>query len=124
MLKHRADFPSQILHPLSILCMRQIRLKPNTITLDSSAADRLQAVEASQQRRLSTSRRTDDAQHSLGRHVEADPFQDLAAAETLAQFRDADHASASSSSTRSVTRSRNRLSISRARWAIGKLIAR
>src|ERR1041384_3120177 len=123
MLKHSPDFPPQILYSLAILCMRQIRLESNTITLNRPAANRFQTVETSQQRRLPTARCTHDTQLSLRRYIEADPLEDLATAEPLAQIRDADHASASSS-TRSVARSRRRLSSSRARWAIGKLIAR
>src|ERR1044072_3722369 len=83
MLKDSPDLPSQILHSLAILSLRQIRLESNTVTLDSSTADRFQPVETSQQRRLATSRRADNPQNPLRGDIEIDPFQDLVTAETL-----------------------------------------
>src|ERR1043165_3025214 len=121
-LKHCADFESQIFDAAPVVRRRKSGLESYAVALDHAAVDRLETIETAQQRRLTTARSADHAEHGLRRHFEANPLQDLDTAETLAQVSDANHAVASSA--RSVPRSRRRRSSRRARWAIGKLIAR
>src|SRR6185503_12557543 len=121
-LKNSADFESQIFDAPLVVGMRQAGFETHVVTFDRTAIDRFEPVETAQQRRLPAARSADNTEHGLRRHFEADPFEDFAIAETFAQVSDANHAV--TSSTRSVARSRKRLSSSRARWAIGRLIAR
>ena len=82
-LKHCADLAPQQAHSLMVVRRRKICVKTHLIKVDRSPIDALQSVQATQERRLSTSGRSDNAEHRLGNHVKADVAQDLRAARAL-----------------------------------------
>src|SRR5687767_2778622 len=129
-LKNSADLEPQVAHSLAVVAVRNPCFEPHVAALNRSAVDSLQSIQTAQQCRLAASRRADDTEHRFRRDFEVDAFKNMCLAEVLAQTLDPNHAanhalaSASVSITRSVARFRKRCSSIRARWAIGRLIAR
>src|SRR6185369_9799657 len=91
MLKHGAGLPAQLVHAPLVFGVGKVCLEHDRVAFNPSTVDTFQAIETSQQGRLTTAGGADNAQHGAGRDFERDATQDAGAVANFDEISDANH---------------------------------